>query len=147
MQTSVLFCLALGAIALAIPTNNTIDANSIAKRSSRPWIQEFDLDDVPCQNATGANGDDNYNRPFIKLGDCGAFNPQTGRVGGSWGAGSGDEISSFQAFENDDCTGAVKAIIGRHNDEAGFCFTMDTLGCVDGEDVGNPCYWQSVKGS
>lgn len=147
MHTSALICLVLSTIALAIPTNNTVNVHQIEKRSSRPWIQEFDLDDGPCQNSAGANGDDNDDRPFIKAGDCEAFNPATGRVGGSWGAGFGDEISSFQAFENDDCTGAVKATIGRHHDEAGFCFTLDTLGCVDGEDVGNPCYWQSVKGS
>ena len=150
MHTSTLILLALGTLALAIPTNNnnnTITAYPIQKRNSRPWIQEFDYDDVPCQNTAGANGDDNDNRPFIVSGDCEPFNPATGRVGGSWGAGKGDEISIFTAYENDDCTGAVKAIIPRHNDEAGFCFTLDTLGCVDGEDVGNPCFWLSVRGS
>ena len=155
MHTPTLILLALGTLALAIPTNNnnnnnnnnTITAHPIQKRNSRPWIQEFDYDDVPCQNTAGANGDDNDNRPFIVSGDCEPFNPATGRVGGSWGAGKGDEISIFTAYENDDCTGAVKAIISRHNDEAGFCFTLDTLGCVDGEDVGNPCFWLSVRGS
>ena len=75
-----------------------------------------------------------------------AFQPATSRVGGSWGAGS-FEISSFWAFENDDCTGAVKAKILQKNGEAGFCFTLDTLGCQAGEDVGNPCYWNSVRGN
>ena len=41
------------------------------------------------------------------------------RVGGSWGAGSEHAIISFWAFENDDCTGAVKAKIQR-NDGEGF---------------------------
>ena len=68
-------------------------------------------------------------------------------MGGSWGAGKGDEISIFTAYKNGDSTGAVEAIIGWHHDEAGFCFTLDTLGCVDGEDVGKPCYWQGVEGS
>ena len=61
------------------------------------------------------------------------FSAVTGRVGGSWGAGSGHQISSFWAFENDDCTGAVKAEISRKGSEHGFCFDLkSTLGCVLG---------------
>lgn len=138
-----LILLALTTSALAIPTTTTLP---LQKRTSRPWIQEFDYDDIPCQNTAGANGDDDADRPFITSGDCNPFSPATGRVGGSWGAGKGDAISGFTAYENEDCTGAVKAVIGRHRGEKGFCFTLDTLGCVDGEDVGNPCFWGSVRG-
>lgn len=140
--------LACGVAALALPTNtnnNTVNASLISKRWSRPWLDSFDPDDGTCQDADGDTSDDP--RPFITAGSCQQFQPATGRVGGSWGAGSGYALSSFWAFENDDCTGAVKAKIARKGGEHGFCFALDSLGCVGGGDLDNPCFWNSVMGN
>lgn len=146
MHTSPLIFLALGVVALALPTDNTVDASLVEKRSSRPWMDSFDLDDVVCQDADGDTSDDP--RPFITAGSCQQFSAVTGRVGGSWGAGPGYQISSFWAFENDDCTGAVKAEISRKGSEHGFCFDLNAaLGCVGGGDLDNPCFWNSVRGN
>ena len=131
--------LALGAVALAFPTNNTSDASLLEKRSSRPWIDSYALDDGSCK--VGDDGD----RPFIQAGDCEVWTPYQSRVGGSWGAGT-YALESFWAFEFDDCTGDVKAKISRKGKEHGFCFDLHTLGCLNGDD-GNPCFWRSVRGN
>lgn len=144
MHSSPLLFLALATVALALPTSDTVGATLIEKRSSRPWLDSFDLDDVICQDPDGDTSDDP--RPFIQAGECVTFQPATGRVGGSWGAG-GFAISGFWAFENDDCTGSVKANITQKNREQGFCFDLDILGCQAGEDLSNPCFWNSVRGN
>ena len=144
MHTFPLLLLALGAAALAAPTNNTADASLIEKRSSRPWIDSFDVDDGSCLDANGEEDEDP--RPFITAGTCQPFQPVVNRVGGSWGAGS-YAISSFWAFENDDCTGKVRAVIPRKNGEHGFCFTLESLNCVGGGDLDDPCFWNSVRGN
>ena len=139
MHISSLLFLALGAIALAQPTNNTTDTSVIEKRSSRPWIESFDTDDTECKI------DDGGVRPFIVAGDCQPFYPYYLRVGGSWGAGTYG-LSSFTTYENDDCTGPVKATINRKGKEHGFCFDLHTLGCQNG-DVDNPCFWNGIRGN
>ncbi|CAD6587654.1 MAG: hypothetical protein ASARMPREDX12_002959 [Alectoria sarmentosa] len=127
MYTTPLFLLALGTAALALPPPNS---SLIEKRSSRPWLTSFDGDDAVCQDPTGDTGDDP--RDFIQASDCVVFQPAEQRVGGSWGAG-GFGIGSFTAFENADCTGAVKAVITRKDGEHGFCFLLSALGCQQGE--------------
>lgn len=144
MYISPLILLALGTAALALPTDNTIDASLIEKRSARPWLDSFDDDDGSCLDPTG-DSSDNY-RPFIEAGDCVQYQPEEGRVGGSWGAGI-YSISSFWAFEGINCTGDVQAKISRTDGQAGFCFPLSSLGCQPGKDVGNPCYWNSVRGN
>lgn len=143
MRTSYLILLALGTVTLAIPTTDTTDPSLIEKRSSRPWLDSFDSDDVVCQDPTNDTAT-NY-RPFIEAGDCQAYQPYSERIGGSWGAGS-FSISNFWAFENDDCTGPVKARINRKGHEHGFCFPLESLGCSNG-DLDNPCFWNSVRGN
>ena len=143
MHTSSLISLVLAAVTLALPTDNTTHVSfPIEKRASRPWLDSFDVDDINCRDANGDTADD-Y-RPFLQAGQCHSFQPAESRLGGSWGAGHFG-IGSFWAYENDDCTGKVKAQITRKNKENGFCFTLDTLGCKNG-DVDNPCYWNSVMG-
>ena len=132
----------MGASALAHPTydnNDNSTKGALEKRSSRPWLESFDTDDTSCKT------DDDGNRPFIVAGSCQAFQPYELRVGGSWGAGTYG-LSSFTAYENDDCTGAVKAVIKRKGKENGFCFNLHSLGCQDG-DVDNPCFWNGVRGN
>lgn len=145
MHISPLIFLAFATAGLALPTtNDSVDAAVIEKRWSRPWLDSFDADDGSCTDPNGDNSDDP--RPFLTSGSCQVFQPEADKVGGSWGAGK-YSISSFSAFENPDCTGAVKAKISRKGSEHGFCFNLDTLNCVDGEDLGNPCFWNSVMGS
>ena len=144
MHTFPLILLALGTAALALPSNNPPNGSLIEKRWSRPWMTSFDDDDVVCRDPTGDTSDDP--RIFISASNCMVFQPADVRVGGSWGAGL-FEIGSFTAFENADCTGAVKAVIKRKDGEAGFCFLLSVLGCQPGEDLGNPCFWNSVQGN
>lgn len=139
-----LILLVLGTAALALPTNNTIEVSLLEKRVAIPWLKDYDDDDGSCLDLSGDTSSDA--RPNTRSGKCEPYQPQTGRVGGSWGAGM-YKISSFWAFENSDCTGAVKARINQTDGEAGFCFPLSILGCVPGEDVGNPCYWNSVRGN
>ena len=143
MHPTPLILLALGAVALAHPTTDATDAPLLQKRSSRPWIDSYAPDDASCK--VGDFATSVYGRPFIQAGDCVPWSPYQMRVGGSWGAGAYG-LKSFWAFENDDCTGPVKAEIGRKGGEHGFCFNLHTLGCRNG-DVDNPCYWQSVRGN
>ncbi len=131
MYTSPLIILALASAALALPTNNATDAFSLEKRSSRPWLGQFQSDDGVCRDP------DHEER--------GTFRQPETRMGGSWGSGEFG-ISSWSAFANDDCTGAVKTKITRKGKEDGFCFTLDSLGCLQGTDV-SPCWFQSVKGN
>lgn len=146
MHLTPLILLALGALALASPTaTNTTDTTPVLeKRSSRPWIDSYEPDDGSCQDGDFANSQ-MYERPFIQSGDCVNWNPYHSRVGGSWGAGIYG-LKSFWAFEGENCTGNVHAKIDRKGSEHGFCFDLETLGCLEGDDV-NPCYWQSVRGN
>ncbi|CAF9915125.1 hypothetical protein IMSHALPRED_002350 [Imshaugia aleurites] len=146
MQLSPLILLALASITLALPTNdNATHASLIEKRSSRPWLTSFDDDDSTCKPVSGEVDDD---RPFITAGTCVAYEPEYDQLGGSWGAGE-YSISSWSAFENDDCTGAVKTMTTRKKNEHGFCFALSSLGCDPNgeEDLGNPCFWRSVQGN
>ena len=67
------------------------------------------------------------------------YQPQIERVGGSWG-----DIAIIEAFEDASCT-QHQAFITRTGAEVGFCTPLSDLGCGNG-DVGNPCFWNSVKG-
>ena len=143
MHTTTLILLVFGAVALAHPAINTTDLPLLEKRFSRPWIDSYAPDDGSCKVGDFATSAV-YERPFIQAGDCVAWRPYHSRIGGSWGAGAYG-LQSFWTFENDDCTGPVKAKISRKGGENGFCFDLQALGCRDG-DGDNPCYWQSVKG-
>ena len=145
MHISPLLLLALGTVALTLQTNNTTTITSpslLQKRASYPWIDWFEDDDGTCASREGGDSDDGEFTE-MRAGRCVPFSSATSRVGGSWGADF-DSITSFWAFENEDCTGTVKQKVQRKGSEAGFCFTSN---CLNGYDEANPCYFQSVRGN
>ena len=144
MHPTPIILLALGAVTLAHPTANTTDAPLLEKRSSRPWIDSYALDDGSCKVGDFATSAV-YERPFIQAGHCKRWSPYQSRIGGSWGT-EAYGLKSFWAFGNDDCTGPAVAEISRKDGEYGFCFDLQALGCQGGNGD-NPCYWQSVKGN
>lgn len=138
---AVVLLLALSAGSLSYPSPDS----TLTARSSRGWIGAYSDDDINCAKS---NDQDNTNdeRPFVEKGQCVAFNPQTGRIGLDWGAGH-FRFGTLTAFVNDDCTGNVQAVVKNTPNAAGDCFLLSSLGCVGGEDVGNHCFWLSVKAS
>ncbi|KAM0796978.1 hypothetical protein BDR22DRAFT_865119 [Usnea florida] len=146
MHISPLLLLALGTVALTLPTSNNTTTNTslplLSKRASYPWIDWFEDDDGTCASREGGDSDD-AEFTEMRAGSCVPFSSATSRVGGSWGADF-YSITSFWAFENEDCTGTVKQKVQRKGSEAGFCFTSD---CLNGYDEANPCYFQSVRGN
>lgn len=147
MHISPLLLLSLSTLALSLPTNTTTlttaSPSPFQKRASYPWIDWFADDDGTCASREGGEDSADENFTEMKAGQCVPFSSATTRVGGSWGADF-DAIGSFWAFENGDCTGAVKQTVQRKGKENGFCFTM---ACEDGYDLANPCYFQSVRGN
>ena len=66
-------------------------------------------------------------------------------MGGRWGSGK-HEINVIQAFEDTGCQEAQVSFT-RIGAEKGFCVDSSMWDCEGGLDVGNPCFWNSVKGS
>ena len=65
------------------------------------------------------------------------------RVGISWGAGK-YAVSTITGYTEDGCIKPTK-VIKRKKGDAGACELMTNWGCKGGYDVGNPCFWKSVK--
>ena len=136
---------ALSNKALSLPSTH----KTVEQRSAYAWIGSFDNDDTNCTNDYLNQGPDAAEllnpRPELHRGKCVKFQPQGGRVGGIWGNGGRVKVNTIEAFMDDACkTSQVK--ITRKGHEDGFCQPFSDWDC-DGGDVGNPCYWNSVKGS
>lgn len=141
MHVKALLILALSSGAFTYPSTNA----TIEERASRGWVGSFDEDDPGCTNPDGQDGT-NGARPTVGKGQCKSFNPQTGRVGIDWGAGH-FRFSTLTAYVGNGCSGDIQAIVTNVDNTAGDCFMLSNLGCVGGYDVGNPCFWSSVKAS
>ena len=128
--------LALGVQALSLPGTD----EALEKRSSHAWIGSFDSDDTTCSNSSMFQ-----DSSALSDAACVPFRLQGGRVGGRWGSGK-HEINVIQAFVDTGCQEA-QVNITRIGAEKGFCVDSSMWDCEGGLDVGNPCFWNSVKGS
>lgn len=87
-----------------------------------------------------------FNDTFdLDEGTCETWYPQGNRVGGSWCS-----LDVIEAFIDPTCTETVQATITKNGGEGGFCTPLNELGpplgCEDGGEVGNPCFWAGFVG-